>query len=595
MKVDATNKYDVIDIVSNISSQVTDNKGNDTNESLFSVILENTLKLKDAHGSPEKVATSGKSLPLSLTSDDKESVTFNQNILSALAESSEENTRVVTISPPSADLSTILDRGDSSLDRGDSSTSSQTNLDKNDEVKMRTDFVNEDHILFGKDSSAPRYPKLDLGQALANLDDKEFNKDNLVNTPKIIIKNLNDKRPILLGYNFQDSSVHTDNADHTNLIESNTDQPTNKIAIKNSNSNDSIVDSITANTNSMSSNDKVLLDKIVTYDRFFQKYNYSSQDHNDNSGAVNHGNEIQMSNRIASQNVARGNIGDKPLNSNAEKYLEISNEISKSEKLSKSDLNAISRTHNINEEFTDEIDVIVLNKNIENNITSKTSTNVAIQASQRVFQEFEKNSLDVNDAHQAGTSNSSNEPLSNLHASKYVDYLVHKDNVLDLSKFVSEGSVSEEGRDLSPRNIFGKFVENISSSVTGLMQSGAQGTYKFTTNLHPENLGSVEVNIEYSEEYGIKINLISENVNTAEILKENASSLKNNISNFNSIELNFSLNEGNYGGESQKQLMDQAESDQLSNKEQDLMLKEEVDEANVRIDPISPYNIDKLV
>jgi hypothetical protein len=41
--------------------------------------------------------------------------------------------------------------------------------------------------------------------------------------------------------------------------------------------------------------------------------------------------------------------------------------------------------------------------------------------------------------------------------------------------------------------------------------------------------------------------------------------------------------------------MDQAESDQLSNKEQDLMLKEEVDEANVRIDPISPYNIDKLV
>ena len=588
MKIDATNKYDVIDIVSNISSQVTDNKGNDVNESLFSVILENTLKLKDAHGSPEKVATSGKSLPLSLTSDDKESVTFNQNILTALAESSEENTRVVTISHPSADLSTILDRGDSS-------TSSQTNLDKNDEVKMRTDFVNEDHILFGKDSSAPRYPKLDLGQALANLDDKEFNKDNLVNTPKIIIKNLNDKRPILLGSNFQDSSVHTDNADHTNLIESNTDQPTNKIAIKNSNSNDSIVDSITANTNSMSSNDKVLLDKNVTYDRFYQKYNYSSQDHNDNSGAVNHGNEIQMSNRIASQNVARGNIGDKPLNSNAEKYLEISNEISKSEKLSKSDLNAISRTHNINEEFTDEIDVIVVNKNIENNITSKTSTNVAIQASQRVFQEFEKNSLDVNDAHQAGTSNSSNEPLSNLHASKYVDYLVHKDNVLDLSKFVSEGSVSEEGRDLSPRNIFGKFVENISSSVTGLMQSGAQGTYKFTTNLHPENLGSLEVNIEYSEEHGIKINLISENVNTAEILKENASSLKNNISNLNSIELNISLNEENYGGESQKQLMDRSESDQLSNKEQDLMLKEEVDEANVRIDPISPYNIDKLV
>ena len=595
MKIDATNKYDVIDIVSNISSQVTVNKGNDANESLFSDILENTLKLKDAHGSPEKVATSGKSLPLSLTSDDKESVTFNQNILSALAESSEENTRVVTISPPSADLSTILDRGDSSLDRGDSSTSSQTNLDKNDEVKMRTDFVNEDHILFGKDSSAPRYPKLDLGQALANLDDKEFNNDNLVNTPKIIIKNLNDKRPILLGYNFQDSSVHTDNADHTDLIESNTDQSTNKIAIKNSNSNDSIVDSITENTNSMSSNDKVLLDKIVTYDRFYQKYNYSSQDHNDNSGAVNHGNEIQMSNRIASQNVARGNIGDKSLNGNAEKYLEISNEISKSEKLSKSDLNAISRTHNINEEFTDEIDVIVLNKNIENNITSKTSTNVAIQASQRVFQEFEKNSLDVNDAHQAGTSNSSNEPLSNLHASKYVDYLVHKDNVLDLSKFVSEGSVSEEGRDLSPRNIFGKFVENISSSVTGLMQSGAQGIYKFTTNLHPENLGSLEVNIEYSEEHGIKINLISENVNTAEILKENASSLKNNIGNFNSIELDISSNEGNYGGESQKQLMDQAESDPLSNKEQDSMLMEEVDEANVRIDPISPYNIDKLV
>ena len=588
MKIDATNKYDVIDIVSNISSQVTDNKGNDVNESLFSVILENTLKLKDAHGSPEKVATSGKSLPLSLTSDDKESVTFNQNILSALAESSEENTRVVTISPPSADLSTILDRGDSS-------TSSQTNLDKNDEVKVRTDFVNEDHILFGKDSSAPRYPKLDLGQALANLDDKEFNKDNLVNTPKIIIKNLNDKRPILLGYNFQDSSVHTDNTDHTNLIESNTDQPTNKIAIKNSNSNDSIVDSITANTNSINSNDKVLLDKIVSYDRFYQKYNYRSQDHNDNSGAVNHGNEIQMPNRIASQNVARENMGDKPLSNAAEKYLEISNEISKSEKLSKSDLNAISRTHNINEEFTDEIDVIVVNKNIENNITSKTSTNVAIQASQRVFQEFEKNSLDVNDAHQAGTSNSSNEPLSNLHASKYVDYLVHKDNVLDLSKFVSEGSVSEEGRDLSPRNIFGKFVENISSSVTGLMQSGAQGTYKFTTNLHPENLGSVEVNIEYSEEYGIKINLISENVNTAEILKENASSLKNNISNLNSIELNISSNEGNYGGESQKQLMDQAESDPLSNKEQDLMLMEEVDEANLRIDPISPYNIDKLV
>ena len=127
------------------------------------------------------------------------------------------------------------------------------------------------------------------------------------------------------------------------------------------------------------------------------------------------------------------------------------------------------------------------------------------------------------------------------------------------------------------------------------MQSGAQGTYKFTTNLHPENLGSLEVNIEYSEEHGIKINLISENVSTAEILKENASSLKNNISNLNSIELNISSNEGNYGGESQKQLMDQAESDPLSNKEQDLMLMEEVDEANVRIDPISPYNIDKLV
>ena len=54
MKIDATNKYDVIDIVSNISSQVTDNKGNDANESLFSVILENTLKLKDAHGCRKK-------------------------------------------------------------------------------------------------------------------------------------------------------------------------------------------------------------------------------------------------------------------------------------------------------------------------------------------------------------------------------------------------------------------------------------------------------------------------------------------------------------------------------------------------------------
>ena len=588
MKIDATNKYDVIDIVSNISSQVTDNKGNDANESLFSEILENTLKLKEAHGLPEKVATSGKSLPLSLTSDDRESVTFNQNILSAMAESSEEKTRVVPISPPSADLSTIFDRVDSS-------TSSETNLDKTDEIKIRTDFVNEDHIHFGEDSTAPGYPKLDLGQALTNLDNKEFKKDNLVNTPKIIIKSLNDKRPILLGYNFQDSSIHTDNADQTNLIESNIDQSTNKIAIKNSNSNDSIVDRITANTNSMSSNDKVLQGKIVSYDRFYQKYNHSSQDSNDNSGAVNHGNEIQMSNRIAPQNVAHGNAGDHPLNSNAEKYLEISNKISKSEKFTKSGLNANSRTHKINEEFTDEIEVIVENKNIENNITSKTSTNVAMQASQRVVQEFEKNSFDVNDAHQAGTSSSSNEPLSNLHASKYVDYLVHKDNVLDLTKFVSEGTVSEEGRDLSPRNIFGKFVENISSSVTGLMQSSAQGTYKFTTNLHPENLGSLEVNIEYSEEHGIKINLISENVTTAEILKENASSLKNNISNLNSIELNISLNEENYGGESQKQLMDRAESDQLSNKEQDLMLKEEVDEANVRIDPISPYNIDKLV
>ena len=88
--------------------------------------------------------------------------------------------------------------------------------------------------------------------------------------------------------------------------------------------------------------------------------------------------------------------------------------------------------------------------------------------------------------------------------------------------------------------------------------------------------------------------MISENVTTAEILKENASSLKNNISNLNSIELNISLNEENYGGESQKQLMDRAKSDQLSNKEQDLMLMEEV-EANVRIDHISPYNIDKLV
>ena len=134
MKIDATNKYDVIDIVSNISSQVTDNKGNDANESLFSEILENTLKLKEAHGLPEKVATSGKSLPLSLTSDDRESVTFNQNILSAMAESSEEKTRVVPISPPSSDLSTIYDRADSS-------TSSETNLDKTDEIKIRTDLL----------------------------------------------------------------------------------------------------------------------------------------------------------------------------------------------------------------------------------------------------------------------------------------------------------------------------------------------------------------------------------------------------------------------------------------------------------------------
>jgi hypothetical protein len=588
MKIDANDKYDVIDIVSNISSQVTDNKENIIKDSPFSVILENTLKYDDVQSLQEKVATSGKSLPLSLTTDDRESVTYNQNILSALAESSGENISAFSINPLSMALLTILDRRDFS-------NVPQLTLGENDKIKMRADLIGEDNVLNSGDNIASNYQKPDWRQALSDIENKEFNIDNSEKTPKIIIKSLNDKRTILLGNNFQVSSSRSEQKDNKEFFSSSINQSNNKIFINNLSKNNPMIGSITVNRETISSNDNFPEDVIKSYDRFYQKYNNISIGHNDDSNIENARNENSKSSRIATHNVGINIVGDKNINTNSEKYFEISNEISKPEFVAKKDIHDLNRMHIMKEIYANEMDATVANSNIENNKISTLLTDPVEQAAQHDIRELENNTLDINDVHQTGKSNSANELLINPNNTKYVDYLIHKNYVLDLSKFIGDEPVSEEGIDLSARNIFGKFAENISTSVTGLAQSGAQGTYKFTTFLHPEHLGSLEVNIEYSEEHGIKINLVSENINTAEIIKENAAALKNSINIPSSIELNISSNEGNYGEESQKQRTDQTESDQLTDKEQDLRLVEEADEANYRIDPTSPYKIDKLV
>ncbi|MEK9930345.1 MAG: flagellar hook-length control protein FliK, partial [Rhodospirillaceae bacterium] len=190
---------------------------------------------------------------------------------------------------------------------------------------------------------------------------------------------------------------------------------------------------------------------------------------------------------------------------------------------------------------------------------------------------------------------SSSEQSVNNVFDKLNGFALKGENTIDLSRFIDNEITADSDSREPARNVFSKFAENISSTLGGIIQTNKPGHYKFTTSLYPENLGALEVNIEYSEEYGIKINLVGENLKAVQIMQENAAALKNSINVADSLELNISLNDAKDENDSSQAFAgDQEFSDTGKNHQNDLIVEsDEVTELGVNIS--SPYSIDRLI
>ena len=86
------------------------------------------------------------------------------------------------------------------------------------------------------------------------------------------------------------------------------------------------------------------------------------------------------------------------------------------------------------------------------------------------------------------------------------------------------------------------FNSEIRETIFGQLTKAVNGVTKFKVALYPENFGKISIEISYSENAGLKINMIGDNPEATRILEQNLPSLRDNLQNEKLSELVVNLN-----------------------------------------------------
>ncbi|MDG2421354.1 MAG: flagellar hook-length control protein FliK [Gammaproteobacteria bacterium] len=86
------------------------------------------------------------------------------------------------------------------------------------------------------------------------------------------------------------------------------------------------------------------------------------------------------------------------------------------------------------------------------------------------------------------------------------------------------------------------FSSEMRETIVGQLTNSAKGVSKFTVALFPENFGKISIEISYSENAGLKINMIGDNPEATRILEQNLPSLRENLQSERLSELIVNLN-----------------------------------------------------
>lgn len=555
MKIDTSAKYDIQDILSSISSQVIDNNNEKEINGTFSELMATMLNNEKGVNAEANVAISGNQLPLSLS--------IYEDIFTKLP----------------ADLQEQLK--DRIIDFTDSTDLKRFIADKKLE-DVPKEFVSLD---MGLAKNALGENEAISNSALAKkylstLEQQKFIDANFQRKPKIVVKNLNESRPVLLGEELNNSSQIS------NMSES------DKFDYYISKESDNYQQS-TSHNDAVSSRPFYKIDmddtSIRNHDTARESLNKNIFE-NENLGGIEKS-KLNYSRPI--------NFSDK--SQSAHSIESENNQVLESIKLEYSEVRKSLASDNFEGEapnHTSKLDLDNIEKLARKNLNNKNDLKVETSAS--VVKDNEKLTLDEAKGSAASNQNfgqlfSSSEQSVNNVFDKLNGFALKGENTIDLSRFIDNEITADSDSREPTRNVFGKFAENISSTLGGIIQTNKPGHYKFTTSLYPENLGALEVNIEYSEEYGIKINLVGENLKAVQIMQENAAVLKNSINVADSLELNISLNDAKDENDSSQAFAgDQEFSDTGKNHQNDLIVEsDEVTELGVNIS--SPYSIDRLI
>ncbi len=555
MKIDNSAKYDIQDILSSISSQVIDNNNEKEINGTFSELMATMLNNEKGVNAEANVAISGNQLPLSIS--------IYEDIFTKLP----------------ADLQEQLK--DRIIDFTDSTDLKRFIADKKLE-DVPKEFVSLDMDLaknaLGKNEAISNSAL--AKKYLSTLEQQKFIDANFQRKPKIVVKNLNESRPVLLGEELNNSSQIS------NMSES------DKFDYYISKESDNYQQS-TSHNDAVSSKP---FHKIDLDDTSIRNHDTARESLNKNIFENEKLGGIEKSKLNYSRPI---NFSDK--SQSAHRIENENNQVLESIKLEYSEVRKSLASDNFEGEapnHTSKLDLDNIEKLARKNLNNKNDLKVETSAS--VVKDNEKLTLDEAKGSAASNQNfgqlfSSSEQSVNNVFDKLNGFALKGENTIDLSRFIDNEITADSDSREPARNVFGKFAENISSTLGGIIQTNKPGHYKFTTSLYPENLGALEVNIEYSEEYGIKINLVGENLKAVQIMQENAAALKNSINVADSLELNISLNDTKDENDSSQAFAgDQEFSDTGKNHQKDLIVEsDEVTELGVNIS--SPYSIDRLI
>ena len=162
---------------------------------------------------------------------------------------------------------------------------------------------------------------------------------------------------------------------------------------------------------------------------------------------------------------------------------------------------------------------------------------------------------------------------------------------IDLSNYKIDSKILESDAHQINRDIYNKLSSHLGLEVTNLVQRKVDGRYKITMSLYPEDLGTIEMDVEYSAKQGIHINLVGENGRVSQIFQENLHLLKQSFQNNSGLELDITLGHRSDDSANDKDRKSRENSIELSDsQEPDKLVKE-----NSRIITAKSNRIDKLV